>query len=372
MIYFDNAATSFYKPSNVKNAVVESVNKLTANPGRSGHMLSQKVAEKIFETKEKLKKFFNCDDTYDVIFTKNCTEALNLSIFGLLKTGDHVITTCFEHNSVLRPLEHLKSKGVEVTIVDCDLCEFAQNVEHFIKENTKLVISTFVSNVTGEVSNIEKISKVCHNHKVKLLVDGAQACGHMKIDINKLDIDMLAFAGHKGLLSLTGVGGVVKKREINLSPLIFGGTGTDSQNLVQPNVTSEDFEAGTVPSISILSLNAGLDFLNENFSKVIQREEELSNYLYNELKKLKFLKLYSKKDSQNVFTFNILDYDPMEVANSLNERFNICVRSGLHCAPLAHKKLRSGGAVRVSLNFKNSKAEIDSLIKALKIISSEC
>lgn len=371
IVYFDNAATSLIKPKEVINSVKYAAENLTANPGRSGHELSQNVAKKIFETRENLKEFFNAKN-YDLIFTKNCTEALNLAIFGTLKKGDHVITTCYEHNSVLRPLERLKKDGVEVTILWCDLKNFHTEFEREIKPNTKLVITTFVSNVTGEVCDVAKVSKVCKNHGVKHLVDGAQACGHVWINLEKISCDMFAFAGHKGLLSITGVGGLFVKNFQELSPIIFGGTGTDSENLTQPKDTIEGFESGTLSSISIISLNAGVSFLKKNFQKTIKKEAFLCDFLYKNLKNLKFLTLFSKNDTKNVFAFNLKNIDSGTVANLLNEKFSICVRSGLQCAPLIHKKNKTleSGVVRVSIDFNNTVEEINYLIFALKQISN--
>ena len=366
MIYFDNAATSFKKPIQVKNTITLAINKLTANPGRSGHKLSQQVAEIVFDTREKLKQFFNAEN-YDVVFTKNCTEALNLAIFGSLKAGDHVITTCFEHNSVLRPLEKLKSNGVEVDVVFCEKDNLTFEIEKFIKSNTKMIITTACSNVTGECIDINEVSKLAHKHNLLYLVDGAQSSGHIDIDLTKTNIDLYAFAGHTGLLASTGVGGLLIKKGITIQPMLCGGTGTDSENLIQPNDIPEGLEAGTIPTLPIISLNAGISFLLKNFQNIKKIEENLSNYLYNQLKNLKFLKIYSKTDSKNVFSFNIEGYDSALIANILNDEFGICVRSGLHCAPLIHKKLNTieTGAVRVSLDFFNTKQEIDELINAL-------
>jgi len=369
MIYFDNAATSLVKPQVVKKEVVFAIENLTANPGRSGHFYSLKVAEKIYNIREKVKNFFNFNEFY-LIFTKNCTEALNLAIISTLKKGDHVITTCYEHNSVLRPLEKLKNLGVEVTILDCELNDFYKFLEKEIKLNTKLVITTFVSNVTGEICNIKEVGEICKRYKILYLVDGAQASGHIQIDLKNLNVDMFAFAGHKGLLSLTGVGGLLVNKLSDLQPILFGGTGTESENLIQPKANEEDFEAGTLNSISIISLGAGIDFLNKNFKNILAKEQFLSKYLYNSLNKLKFLEIYSKENSQNVFCFNVKNVDSVMVANILNERYGIAVRSGLHCSPLVHKKLNTKGAVRVSLDFNNTTQEIDCLIKALKEISN--
>ena len=371
MIYFDNAATSLYKPAHVKRAVMDAMEKYTANPGRSGHIKSMEVAEKIYDTREAVKEFFN-GSNHEVIFTKNCTEALNLAISGLLKSGDHVIASCYEHNSVLRVLEHLKSIGVEVSIISSDLYEFADNLEREIKENTKMVICTMVSNVTGEYSNSEKIGEICKLYKLIYLADGAQASGHMLVDLKKSNIDMFAFAGHKGLLSITGVGGLMVKNGIELNPLMFGGTGTDSENLIQPKAIPEGYESGTIPSIPIISLGAGIEYINKNFLKIIEKEEDLSKYLYYSLKKLNFLTIYSKCDTKNVVSFNMKNIDSSYLADVLNEKYSICVRAGLHCAPLIHKKLKTTktGAVRVSIDFNNEYLEIDKLVLALKTIYS--
>ena len=370
-VYFDNAATSFHKPKEVKNAVINALNLYTANPGRSGHKLSQNVAEIVYDTRENLKDFFGAN-SYDLIFTKNCTEALNLAILGTLKKGEHVITTCYEHNSVLRPLEHLKKMGVEVTNLDSDLQNFHEEFEEKIRPNTRLVITTFVSNVTGEICDVKAVNKICKKFNIKHLVDGAQASGHLNIDLNDLGCDMFAFAGHKGLLSFTGVGGLFVKNLEDLKPIIFGGTGTDSKNLIQPTDTIEGYESGTIPTIPIISLNAGVKFLKQNFSKILEKERKLSEILYKKLKNIKFLEIYSKKSSLNVFSFNITNLDSGTVANMLNDKFNICVRAGLHCAPLIHKrnKSESQGAVRVSLDFYNTFEEIDFLVYALKHIAN--
>ena len=371
MIYFDNAATSLLKPYSVKRAVIDALDNYTANPGRSGHFRSMMVAEKIFDTREMLKHFFNAND-YEVIFTKNCTEALNLAILGTLKAKDHIIVSCYEHNSVLRTLEHLKKDGIEVTTIYSDLNDFSNHLEESIKVNTKMVICTMVSNVTGESSDVESIGNFCQKHKLIYLADGAQASGHIKIDLTNSNIDLFCFAGHKGLMSITGVGGLVVKKGIKLSPIMFGGTGTESENLNQPDAIPEGFEAGTLPSIPIISLKAGVEFLEKNFSKIIEKEEKLTNYLYNSLKNLKFLTIYSKDDSKNVISFNMKNLDSSYLADLLDEKFQICVRAGLHCAPLIHKKLDTinTGTVRVSLDYNNRFEEIDRLVYALKSIYS--
>lgn len=369
MIYFDNAATSFHKPESVKKIVNFAMSHYTANPGRSGHTLAESVANQIYETREIVKNFFNAQN-YDLIFTKNCTESLNLAIFGALNAGDHVITTTFEHNSVLRPLEFLKSKGVEVTVIDCDLRDVHFYLENEIKQNTKMLITTAVSNVTGDKTNIKSCSKICKKYNLLYLVDGAQISGHEKIDLNDLGVDMFAFAGHKGLLAMSGVGGLFKRQDLKLKPLIYGGTGTSSESLIQPTDSEEDYETGTIPTISIISLKEGIKFLTSAIDVIEKKEKLLSEYLFSELSKLDYIELYSKHDSQNVFSFNVKNYDSTEISNYLNEKFGICVRSGLHCAPLTHKHFGTlkRGAVRVSIDFMNTTKEIDTLIYALKKI----
>ena len=372
MIYLDNAATSFHKPKEVFMTVLNSLNSLTANPGRSGHKLSQMVADKIFETRENVKNFFGANN-YDLIFTKNCSEALNLALLGTLKRGDHVITTCYEHNSVLRPLEHLKSEGVQVEIVDCELTKFHKEFEKKILPHTKLVVTTFVSNVTGEICDIESVNKICKKHKIKHLVDGAQASGHLPINLGNLGVDFFTFSGHKGLYSITGVGGLLVKNLDELNPVLYGGTGTESSKLVQPTDAIEGFEIGTIPTISILSLNAGIEFLTKNFSKITKKERELSEILYKKLKNINNLSLLSPEHSLNVFSFNLKNLDSATLANILNDEFNLCVRAGLHCAPLIHKKLKTAdvGAVRVSVDYFNNIEEINHLVFALnKIVNS--
>ncbi len=371
MIYFDNSASSLNKPQVVKQAVVNALKNYTANPGRSGHKMAQAVAEQVFDARENVKKFFNASN-HQVVFTKNCSEALNLAILGSLSAGDHVITTMYEHNSVLRPLTFLKQHGVELSIVDCPLNVVAEEIEKQIKPNTKLIITNAVSNVTGEVCPLDKVCYICKIHNIKWLIDGAQSSGHMDIDLDKLGADMYAFAGHKGLKAITGVGGLVVKNGCKLNPILFGGTGTESANLNQPTDIPEGLEAGTIPTIPIISLNAGIKFLMQNWQQIKAKEKALSDYAYKKLSSLKFLKLYSNQNSQNVFAFNLGELDSGLVADILNSKFEICTRAGLHCAPLVHKRLGTikQGAVRLSLDFNNTFDEIDKLIFALNQINN--
>ena len=367
MIYFDNAATSFNKPEDVKRKVIFAMEKYTANAGRSGHKPSQEVSEMIFDTREIVKNFFGAKE-YNVIFTKNCTEALNLAIMGTLKSGDHVITTMFEHNSVLRTLENLKKFGVKVTYLDCELKDLPNQFEKHIKPITKMLITTAISNVTGDKTDLLSMGRLCEKHNIIYLVDGAQSSGHIDIDLTEYGIDMYAFAGHKGLYALTGVGGLIIKSGAILNPIIFGGTGTESEKLDQPQEIPEGYEAGTLPIIPIISLHEGLKYLMSHKIDIYEKEFELGRYFSSKMKELPFVDCYFDDGNRSVFSFNIKNMDSSYVANVLDENYNICVRSGLHCSPLAHKFLGTfskGGAVRVSLDFFNTYAEIDEFINAL-------
>ncbi len=367
MIYFDNAATSLIKPISVKNAVMIALDKFTANPGRSGHRPSILAGEMVYETREILKKFFNAPE-HEVVFTKNCTEALNLGLTGVLKAGDQVITSCYEHNSVLRPLHALEKTGVEVEILDCNLSAFHDELPKHIKQNTKMIVVTGMSNVTGESPNLKAIGEIAKKHNIIFMVDGAQSSGHLVIDLQNNNIDMYAFAGHKGLYAITGVGGLIVNKNLRLTPILAGGTGTESEKLDQPTDLPEGQEAGTLPSIPIASLRAGVEFLTKNFDSIQNIENELSCYMFEQLSHLKGVNLYSSPKSKIVFSFNIEGLGCSDVATILDNKYGICVRSGLHCAPLIHKKLGTikTGAVRASIDFFNTKQEIDRFIKAVK------
>ena len=230
----------------------------------------------------------------------------------------------------------------------------------------------YTSHTSQSKSNNHLPQHFFKKHNLKYLIDGAQASGHMQIDLLKIDADFFAFAGHKGLLAITGVGGLLVKDIKKLRPIIYGGTGTNSMELKQPTDEIEGFESGTLSSISIISLGAGIKFLAKNSKKIIEKEQNLTKYLINSLSKLNFIKIYSPNDCLNVVSFNIKNFDSMLVANLLDEKFSICVRSGLHCAPLVHKKLNTieTGAIRVSLDFNNTKEEIDYLIFALTKIAN--
>ena len=363
MIYLDNAATSFYKPLEVKQAVTNAMNLYTANAGRGAHKLAQLSAEKIYSVREKMLNFFGASN-HQCIFTSGCTSALNLAILGTVKQGGHIITTYLEHNSVLRPLEYLKNQGkITYTVVEnLDLDSF----ENAIQDNTYMIITTLASNVTGQKLNVQSINKLCKKHNLLHLVDTAQGAGHIFENFN--DIDMIAFAGHKGLYGIGGAGGLIVKDNVELKPIMFGGTGTSSESLVQPSTMPESFESGTLANIPIIALGAGIDYVTKNQQYIVDKEQRLNSYISEMLNDLKFITPYYAQNSVGVYSFNVIDYDSSYVSDCLNDQFNICTRSGLHCAPLVHKHLgtQNRGAVRVSISADNTMGDIRVLEKALK------
>lgn len=365
MIYLDNAATTYYKPYSVKQAVNEALNLYTANAGRGGHKLAQLSAEKIYEVREKVLKFFDANN-HTCIFTSGCTSALNLAILGSVKQGGHIITTYLEHNSVLRPLEYLKSLGkIDYSIVEnIDI----QNVERQIKSNTYMIITTQASNVTGEVIDVKCINQLCKKYNLLHLVDTAQGGGHVFDSLN--DIDMIAFAGHKGLYGLGGVGGLIVKNNVELNPIKFGGTGTMSESLIQPTSFPEGFEVGTLPNIPIISLGAGIDYVIKNKNYIINKQKILHTSITEMLDNLDFITKYYDKNSLDVYSFNVGELDSSYVSDYLNEKFGICTRSGLHCAPLVHKHFgtQDRGMVRVSFSSDNNLEDIKKLERALKTL----
>jgi cysteine desulfurase family protein len=363
MIYLDNAATTYFKPYDVKQAVNKAMNLYTANAGRGGHKLAQLSAEKIYEVREKVLNLFNANN-HTCIFTSGCTSALNLAILGSVKDGGHIITTYLEHNSILRPLEHLKTLGkIDYTVID-DIS--IENIERQIKPNTYMIITTQASNVTGERVDILGINGLCKKYSLLHLVDTAQGAGHIFDDLS--GIDMIAFAGHKGLYGLGGVGGLIVKNGVELNPILFGGTGTMSESLIQPSSMPEGFEVGTLPNIPIISLGAGIDYVVKNKKYIINKEKILHNFVIDMFAKLDFVTTYFAPNSIGVYSFNVGELDSSYVSDYLNENFNICTRSGLHCAPLVHSHFgtQNSGMVRVSLSSDNTIEDIKQLEHALK------
>lgn len=367
-IYFDNSATTIFKPKSVRHTLKKTLS--LANSGRSGHRLSIKSGLLVQKAREKVGNHFGIT-SQNVIFTKNCTEGLNISLLGLLKgSKKHVITTPFEHNSVLRPLFELEKNG-DITLSICKCQNFVkkEDIEKEITQNTYLVCVSAMSNVSGYRNDIEGIGKVCKNKNILFVVDFAQMAGHEKIDMKKLGINFISFSGHKGFLSPQGVGGLCINSKIIPSPLFFGGTGSESQNPYQPQSLPERLESGTISAPLICALKSGIDYVEKHFEKHNKKVVLLAQFLYQKFKKIEGIKIYSPKNSPSgIVSFNVQNFSSEEVATFLDEKYKICVRSGLHCAPLSHKHLgtENQGIVRVSVNFRNSKREINRLVLAIK------
>ena len=378
MIYFDHAASSFPKPKKVVEAVAEALVDYGANPGRGGHALAKKAADQVYKTRVKLASFFGLNDPKRVLFFQNATGAINQGIKGLnLREGDHVITTSYEHNAVRRPLEYLKQTvGIRISYVQPDHNGHIdeKKVIQEISEATKLIVVTHGSNLTGMILPLEKLGAIAQKHGIKFMVDASQTAGVIPIDMEKMHIDLLAFAGHKGLLGPQGTGALLVKEGIELEPLFHGGTGNYSELIEQPKVWPERFESGTLNTPGIVGLLAGIETIEEQtLTRIYHHEKELVQYAIKKLGEIEDVHLFGPDpgvDRLAVIPFVIKGIDSHEIAMILDEHYQIAVRAGLHCTPLAHESIGThhSGAVRVSFGMNNTKEEVDQLIQAIKEI----
>lgn len=374
MIYFDNAATTLHKPQEVIDAIIKAMTSM-GNAGRGNTSASMEASHIIFDTRENLAKLFNIKDSSRIAFTCNSTEALNIAIKGSLTTGDHVITTMLEHNSVLRPLYEMENKGVELSIIQVDkLGNISYDeIQSLIKNNTKSIVCTHGSNLTGNLVDIEKIGKICKEHNLLFIVDVSQTAGVFPIDVEKMNIDILCFTGHKSLLGPQGTGGIFVKEGIDVTPLKSGGTGILTYSKTQPSIMPTHLEAGTLNGHGIAGLNAGIEFINKiGMKKIREKEENLMWRFYNEVKELPHIKIYgdfSKKERCPIVTLNIDNYDSGDIAEELLN-YGVATRAGGHCAPLMHEALGTikQGAVRFSFGYFNTEEEVDEVIKIIKNI----
>lgn len=373
MIYLDNAATGGFKPRAVYDAMTTVTRYLSANPGRSGHRLSVTGAKITWSCRELLADLFNCSPER-AIFTKNCTEALNTAIFGTLIKGKKVITTVFEHNSVLRPLVRLRDEGlISLEIVapteekPLPLC-----IKEKMTPDVYLVAVTAVSNVTGEFTPIKRIGELCRSRGVLFLVDGAQGGGHVPLDMQENRIDMLALAGHKGLYGIMGSGALLFSDNVDIKPLTYGGTGTESFSLVQPDAYPERLESGTLNLPAIAALCEGLRYVKKNFNNFGELLYSSTADVIAALNAIEKVKCYSLPNKSGIVSFSIDGLDSTTAADIFNSDYDVAVRGGLHCAPLAHEYLgtSSGGLIRASLSVQNSAGEIDCFLRAAKSMAS--
>lgn len=375
MIYFDNSSTTNQKPKEVIKALLNGATTYSANPGRSGHFLSLKTSQKIFETRQSLCEMLNADKPEHIIFTQNCTEALNLGIFGSLQKGGHIICSCNDHNSLSRPIFELQRQGlIEVSVVTPQNREMltAKDIEKHIKPNTYLVAINHVSNVNGDCADIKSIGELCAKNCLLFLVDCAQSAGHIKIDMQKDHIDILALAPHKALYGIQGVGVLAFGVRPNIKPIKFGGTGTSSLDLYQPQEYPESLESGTLSTPNIIALDSAVKFTRDNFDVINKKIDNLATYILFELQNIDGVNTYTHVNNVQfgVIAFNILDIDSNEIADILSQNYNICVRGGLHCASLKHKNLNTvnQGILRVSLSYYNTFTEAENFIKIIKKI----
>ncbi len=371
MIYLDNAATGGFKPRAVSEIAQTVIKYLSANPGRSGHHLSVTGAKLVYSCRENLAKLFSCNEDR-VVFTKNCTEALNLAIFGTLQKGKKVITTVFEHNSVLRPLYYLQSLGyIDLEIVHpTPMKDIAEEIEEKIDNNTYLIVCTAISNVTGEVMPIKKIGEIAKKYNLLFLVDGAQGGGHIPLSLKHDNISMLALAGHKGLYGIMGSGALCFDDSVTINPLTFGGTGIDSFSKIMPENYPERLEAGTLNLPAIACLNEGVKYVSSHLFHFAEQTEKLTEKVIANLSETKKVKLYSSPNPSGIISFEIIGLDSSVASDILSREYDIAVRGGFHCAPLTHKfyKTEKGGLVRASLSVHNSAHELSRLVDAVNRI----
>ena len=376
MIYLDNAATSFPKPKRVIDAVTRYLTEIGGNPGRAAHAPAREASGLIERTRRLLASLLGKVDPSRIIFTPSATVALNLAIKGLLKSSDHVLTTSMEHNSVLRPLNGLAELGVTHSLIPCSSSGELDpaDILPLIQPHTRLIVLVHASNVTGNLMPVGEVGKVARERGILLLVDAAQTMGKMAIDPEKLLVDLLAGPGHKGLLGPMGTGFLYVKPGLELEPLWEGGTGTQSESLKQPQTWPERFESGTCNAPGLAGLAEGIAEVQQlGFAAIAAHEQRLVEILLDGLSQLPGIIVYGPKDHRfctGTLAFNVQELDCSEVAHILDTAYSIAVRSGLHCAPAAHRTIGTfpHGAVRVSVGPYNTEEEIHTLLEAVSKI----
>lgn len=378
MIYFDNGATSFPKPKGMIEEMESCMSSYCGNPGRSGHTMSMVTGEKVYQARKTVAELFRIEDPGRLIFTKNTTESLNIAMMGFLQEGDHVVTTSMEHNSVLRPLKELEARGVTHTIVQADRegCLQAGQIADAITEDTRLIAMTGASNVTGTVMPVEEVSRIAAERGIPLLLDAAQCAGAMELDAEKMGLAMMAFPGHKGLLGPLGTGGLYVSPKIDLKPLLFGGTGTESRSRSQPMDFPEGFEAGTINAPGIIGLGYSAAVIKKIGAETIRfYEHQLISKFDEAVSNMRGVDLYGPVPAKKtgISLFNIRGMECEETAERLNREFGIAVRGGYHCAGLAHRSIGTWdtGAVRLSVGPYNTQKEIRKAIDAVWKLSGK-
>jgi len=380
VVYLDNAATSWPKPPEVREAMVKFMEEAGGNPGRSGHLLSIEAARTIYEAREALSVLFHVKDPSRIIFTLNATESINLVLKGLLKPGDHVITSSMEHNSVMRPLRDLETRGIALSVIPCTREGRLDpgEVERRIRSNTKMIVLNHASNVTGTLLPIKEAGWIAKKHRLLFLVDAAQTAGAYPIYMEEDGADLLAFTGHKSLYGPQGTGGLVIGEWVNekeIAPLKQGGTGSRSEFEEQPNFLPDRFESGTPNGVGIAGLLAGVRFvLAKGVDQIRQNENRLMDNLKGGLEQIPGLQLYGPESSTDriaTLSFNLSGISSSDVAFGLDREFGILCRSGLHCAPSAHRTIGTfpEGTIRFGLSLFNTEGEIEATVRAVSHIA---
>jgi len=377
MIYLDNSATSRPKPFEVIKAMNNFLNNVCANSGRSGHRLSVEAGRIVYEARESLAELFNIKNPLQIIFTMNATESINLALLGLLQEGDHVITSSMEHNSVMRPLRFLENCGVNISVAQCSKLGLLDpdDVKKLIRKNTRIIVLNHASNVTGTIQPVKEIGKIARENNILFLLDSAQTAGAYPIDVNNMNIDLLAFTGHKSLYGPQGTGGLYIREGINPKPLKYGGTGSRSDEEFQPDFLPDEYESGTLNLPGIAGLGEGVKYVMAfGVDFIRNNDQRLTKMLIEGLLSIPNVLVYgdhSEKMRIGVVSFNIKGFSPSEVSFYLDEDFDILCRSGLHCAPSAHKTIGTfpQGTIRFSLGIFNDDNDVIESINAVRKIA---
>lgn len=379
IVYFDNAATSFPKPPDVIDAVTTALREIGANPGRGGHRMALAANRAVCDARETVAALLGVRDSSRVIFTASATEALNLALKGLLHAGDHVVTTNLEHNAVVRPLKALETQGVQVTYVEAapDGTLDPVLIERAVRRNTRLIVTTHASNVVGTLLPVADIAEIARRHGILYMLDAAQTAGAYPLDVENLGIHLLACPGHKGLLGPQGTGLLYLADGIELEPLKHGGTGGRSDLETQPDVLPDRYESGTLNTPGIIGLGTAARFLTRvGVENVRSREEEMIARLLEGLERIPGVMIYGPRNPAlraAVVSINIAGMDPAEVGGRLDEEHGVLVRTGLHCAPAAHRTIGTfpAGTVRLAPGYFNTSDEVDQVIAAINALAKE-
>ena len=373
MIYLDNAATSMHKPPEVAQAVARAIGSM-GNAGRGAHDAALDASRVLYDTRSKLSRLFHAQSPMRIAFSANATQSLNTAIKGVIQSGDHVITTALEHNSVLRPLYEMEARGAEITIIPADGRGNIdpRDFEKSIRPNTRAIVCTHASNLTGNAVDIAAVGRIAREREILFIVDASQTAGVLPIDMQKMHIDILCFTGHKGLMGPQGTGGMAVRDGVSIRPLLSGGSGVQTFNRSHPAEMPTALEAGTQNAHGIAGLRAALEYIEAvGADAIYRREQALMRRFLDAIRDIPDLRLYGDFDSNGrcaIVALNLGDVDSARVSDALSVHYGILTRSGGHCAPLMHRSLgtQAQGAVRFSFSHFNTETEIDLAAAALR------